>query len=137
MTIWLQILFIVSFIVILHRCYIGSDSSKFNALHSISFFNRCVNLVNDSCLKFLLCWILFSVSTIVESEIMTNCLFTESFPSMNREQSQAFIKDCRSYMLEQLQKEVVYYLRDKEVLTEAEFKDIIDLVITYSTRIFH
>lgn len=59
------------------------------------------------------------------------------FSSMNREQIQSFIKECRSYMLEQLQKEVVYYLKDNDVLTDAEFEDIIKLVNMDNKSSFH
>lgn len=44
---------------------------------------------------------------------------------MDREQIQSFIKECRPYMLEQLQKEVVYYLKENDALSEAEFNDIV------------
>jgi len=45
--------------------------------------------------------------------------------SMDREQIQSFIKECRPYMLEQLQKEVVYYLKENDALSETEFNDIV------------
>jgi len=44
---------------------------------------------------------------------------------MDREQIQSFIKECRPYMLEQLQKEVVYYLKENDALSETEFNDIV------------